>query len=68
MGGSQISLLATCGFVCGLSGCAADNTFTELRALPVRAAPQDAVPHSEADPAAPFRGTAVAVEMAGQSS
>lgn len=68
MGGSRISLLATCGFVCGLSGCAADDALAELQALPVRAAPQDAVPHSEADPAAPFRGTAVAIDVAGPTS
>ncbi|MEL6641554.1 MAG: hypothetical protein AAFP98_09625 [Pseudomonadota bacterium] len=35
-------------------------------ALPVRDTPQEAVPHTEADPSAPFQGSAVALDVVTQ--
>lgn len=46
-----------------MMACSASDV-AELETLPVRDAPQEAVPHSQAAPGDPFLGTAVAVEVA----
>lgn len=64
MGRTRLPLLVASALACALSACGADD-LSALQGLPVRATPQIEVPHSEAAPGAPLRGTAVAVETGG---
>ena len=47
----------------GLAACSG-SALSNLATLPVRTSPQDETPHGLAEPGAPLRGTAVAVDMA----
>ena len=62
MGGLQKSLLTMGGLSACLTACGAPE-LADLEELPVRSTPQAEIPHSESDPNAPLRGSAVAIAV-----
>lgn len=63
MQGALIKATGAGVLACALGACSGPNS-AALDTLPVRTTPQDEVPHSQSDPDAPLRGTAVAIDMA----